>query len=146
MGEIGLNLGKGDLIDFIGEIIERAPDLMNITLDDVAEIFRDFEYNYAPRGQTGMLADLTTIESYGMYRYIYSTDDPIFTFILLGTAPHDIYPVNASALYWPGALHPVKHVHHPGTIANDYVAQAFMDGIYPAEDRLDQFMNDLMGE
>lgn len=25
----------------------------------------------------------------------------------------DIYPVNGGALFWPGAAHPVKHVHQP---------------------------------
>ena len=33
-----------------------------------------------------------------------------------GTTPaHDIYPRNKKALYWPGADHPVKVVHHPGS-------------------------------
>lgn len=32
-----------------------------------------------------------------------------------GTPPHIIRPKNKKALYWPGAAHPVKLVHHPGT-------------------------------
>lgn len=32
-----------------------------------------------------------------------------------GTGPHLIRPVNAQALSWPGAQHPVRVVHHPGT-------------------------------
>lgn len=31
------------------------------------------------------------------------------------TRPHDIRPVNAGALWWEGAAHPVKLVHHPGS-------------------------------
>ena len=31
------------------------------------------------------------------------------------TRPHDIYPRNKKALYWAGASHPVKVVHHPGS-------------------------------
>lgn len=41
-----------------------------------------------------------------------------------GTAPHTIYPVNAKALFWPGALHPVKKVNHPGTAANPFAERA----------------------
>jgi hypothetical protein len=44
-------------------------------------------------------------------------------FVEFGTKPHDIFPKNAKALYWPGAEHPVKMVHHPGTKANDYMGR-----------------------
>ena len=33
-------------------------------------------------------------------------------FVEFGTKPHDI---------WLGAAHPYKHVHHPGTKANDFM-------------------------
>lgn len=39
-------------------------------------------------------------------------------FVEEGTAPHVIRPRTAGALYWPGAPHPVRLVHHPGTKAN----------------------------
>ena len=32
-----------------------------------------------------------------------------------GSKPHVIKPKNGKALYWKGAAHPVKEVHHPGT-------------------------------
>lgn len=32
-----------------------------------------------------------------------------------GSKPHVITPKNKKALYWKGAAHPVKEVHHPGT-------------------------------
>jgi len=34
-----------------------------------------------------------------------------------GTPPHIIRPKNKKALYWRGAKHPVKLVHHPGSKA-----------------------------
>jgi len=34
-----------------------------------------------------------------------------------GTDPHEIRPVHAEALWWPGADHPVAVVQHPGTPA-----------------------------
>lgn len=41
--------------------------------------------------------------------------------VYYGTRPHDIFPVNAKALFWPGASHPVKVVHHPGSKANPFM-------------------------
>jgi len=38
-----------------------------------------------------------------------------------GTGPHIIRPVKKKALYWKGAAHPVKLVHHPGTRANPFM-------------------------
>lgn len=32
------------------------------------------------------------------------------------TPPHDIVPREKHALYWEGAAHPVKKVHHPGSV------------------------------
>jgi hypothetical protein len=42
-------------------------------------------------------------------------------YVEFGTKPHTILPKNALALYWPGAAHPVKVVHHPGTAANPFM-------------------------
>lgn len=52
-----------------------------------------------------------------------------------GTEPHTIYPVNAKALYWPGAAHPVAKVEHPGTSPNPYATRAMKR----AESRIDEF-------
>lgn len=38
-----------------------------------------------------------------------------------GTRPHVIMPRSKQALFWPGAAHPVRVVHHPGTKPNDFV-------------------------
>jgi len=36
-------------------------------------------------------------------------------YVETGTEPHEIRPKHKKALFWPGAEHPVKVVHHPGT-------------------------------
>lgn len=41
-----------------------------------------------------------------------------------GTKPHVIRPRHKKALWWPGLLHPVKSVLHPGTIATHNLAEA----------------------
>lgn len=42
-----------------------------------------------------------------------------------GTVPHDIEPSEARALFWPGASHPVRRVHHPGTSPQPYLLPPF---------------------
>jgi hypothetical protein len=44
-------------------------------------------------------------------------------FVEFGTKPHDIFPKDKKALFWAGAEHPVKVVHHPGTKANDFMGR-----------------------
>jgi len=41
-----------------------------------------------------------------------------------GTAPHEIRPKRAKALFWRGARHPVRSVHHPGTRAQPFLRNA----------------------
>ena len=44
-----------------------------------------------------------------------------------GTRPHIIEPVSKKALYWEGADHPVKRVHHPGTRGQHFVEKSVDD-------------------
>jgi HK97 gp10 family phage protein len=41
-----------------------------------------------------------------------------------GSRPHIIRPVNAKALFWKGASHPVRIVKHPGNKANKFFERA----------------------
>jgi hypothetical protein len=41
-----------------------------------------------------------------------------------GSRPHIIEPRDKQALAWPGGLHPVKRVHHPGTPAQHILRNA----------------------
>lgn len=44
-----------------------------------------------------------------------------------GTGPYIIEPVSKKALYWEGADHPVKVVHHPGIKARHFVEDSLAD-------------------
>lgn len=46
---------------------------------------------------------------------------PYAWYVHQGTDPYEIRPKNKKALYWKGALHPVKKVKHPGIKANPFV-------------------------
>ncbi len=61
------------------------------------------------------------------------SDDPVVRYVEEGTRAHDIYPRNAQALFWPGAAHPVMHVHHPGTKANRFMERGLDAARAPVE-------------
>jgi hypothetical protein len=42
-----------------------------------------------------------------------------------GTGPYTIYPKTKKALFWKGALHPVRKVNHPGIKANPFFERGF---------------------
>jgi len=44
-----------------------------------------------------------------------------------GTDPYTITPTSKKALYWEGADHPVKVVHHPGIKARHFVEDSLAD-------------------
>ena|ERR1035437_1808143 len=52
---------------------------------------------------------------------------PIAAYVTRGTAPHDIYPVNAAALHFfvGGESVFAQHVDHPGTSPNQFHIQAW---------------------
>ena len=52
-----------------------------------------------------------------------------------GTGPYSIEPVSAKALYWEGADHPVRRVHHPGIKGQHFVE----DSIDDVSGRLDEY-------
>ena len=49
---------------------------------------------------------------------------PYAKYVTEGTRPHMIYPRDKEALFWAGAQHPVRAVHHPGTRPNPFITDA----------------------
>lgn len=82
----------------------------------------------APVGLTGNLRDYlyTTVTPAGAdaLNFRLQSDVPYARYVTEGTRAHDIYPRDAQALMWPGAEHPVRMVHHPGTTANPFLERA----------------------
>ena len=62
--------------------------------------------------------------TYGRLKAVISPHNaPYAIFVHEGTQPHIIEPVTKKALFWKGALHPVKRVKHPGTKANPFMTR-----------------------
>lgn len=54
------------------------------------------------------------VDSLGLFAEIGSAV-PYAGYLERGTRPHEIRPRSKQALWWKGADHPVRVVHHPGT-------------------------------
>lgn len=89
-------------------------------LRDIGEPIRD-DAKAAVHKKSGRLADSLIAEVHGGVLRVGSTDVNYATDVELGTAPHVINAKPGSALYWPGADHPVKRVNHPGTRPYPYL-------------------------
>lgn len=137
--KINIEWAKDTVTSWLSDKLSNLSSQMMDTVNSILEIFLGYAQDYSPV-LTGELRDSIQIDMDGMGGTV-MTDLERVDFILFGTEPHDIEPVNAKALYWPGADHPVKLVHHPGTTANDFFATAFMDGVSEAEQVADIFMD-----
>lgn len=58
---------------------------------------------------------------------------PYAIYVHEGTRPHIIRPRTMKALYWKGAAHPWKVIHHPGTKANPFVERTFNEVLSPVQ-------------
>lgn len=61
---------------------------------------------------------------FGNSRAEVGTQDPVGRYVVEGTRAHIIAPRDKKALFWEGARHPVREVHHPGTKANPFMQRA----------------------
>ncbi len=65
-------------------------------------------------------------------------------FVHEGTAAHVITPVNKKALYWKGARHPVRVVHHPGTKGKPFMTLGVQAAEQPVNRVFQQTVNGLL--
>lgn len=143
MGSVDIEI-KDEVSPYIQDIIDDFIPQTSSMMDDIAEIYKGHLEAEAPIGETQELADLSMWEAIGQFeRFIFSGSGH-FDWVVLGTEPHDIYPVNAQALFWEGADHPVKHVFHPGTAPNDYPSVAFESADSDVDSRMDEMLKDLI--
>lgn len=59
-----------------------------------------------------------------------------------GSPPHVIRPKNKKALYWKGAKHPVKLVHHPGTKGYPIIKPTMENNKYKIRDSVIKLWGD----
>lgn len=109
------------LLSKAGEVEKRGRRLLN----DLLDVAQRWVQSEAPR-KTGRLKSSVKKQSSGSGGYVFVSKNiaPYAFWVIDGTRPHTIIPKSGKALYWPGARHPVKKVHHPGTKSNPFVDKA----------------------
>ena len=78
--------------------------------------------------RTGNLARSITSEIEGKTGIV-GTNVEYAPIVELGSRPHLITPKTKKALFWSGAEHPVKVVHHPGTKPHSFLRVALESSI-----------------
>lgn len=74
--------------------------------------------------QTGRLRRSIAYQAGGPGRYVVAPAVPYAVPLHEGSRPHEIRPKNKRALFWKGAAHPLRVVHHPGNRANAFMTRA----------------------
>jgi len=72
--------------------------------------------------RTGFLVQTFKAQMEGLTLSWFPTAD-YAKYVEFGTAPHIIEQHNKGWLFWEGADHPVRVVHHPGTKPNDFMGR-----------------------
>lgn len=109
-------------INALSRALAEAADVIDIedvsAMRESTDLARDFIRARTPV-RTGRLAGSwetsTTFEGDVVVGHVF-THTPYGGFVERGTRPHMIFPREKRALWWPGALHPVRKVRHPGFI------------------------------
>lgn len=134
--QIHIDINDRDVQKGLADIRSRGGNLKPLMQDIGEEMARVVERNFAvggrpeawpasarsrrdagkPLSDTGRLRRSITVESDRTSAQV-GTNVKYARIHQFGgrTSPHTIRPVNGRALFWPGAKHPVKAVHHPGS-------------------------------
>ena len=103
------------------KIMKEASDIVKKTLYNIE---KDAKRNLDENGNvdTGRLKGSITTNIIGQFNGEVSTNLEYASAVEDGSRPHIIK--GNEYLYWEGAEHPVKEVHHPGTKASPYMEPA----------------------
>jgi hypothetical protein len=92
-------------------------------------------YDAAVRGAPGRLSEKISVEI-GEGKAVVGVRAPYALYVIEGTAPHEIRPVNASCLAFRtgGKMVFTMLVRHPGTRANPFLQRAVAEGYSKVEE------------
>lgn len=125
---------KIDISQQFDELDEAAYGIIERTLELVSQqLFASIRIESPV--DTGRLANSFVLERKAALSHSVETNVSYAMAVQEGSGPRVIKPVNALALFWKGARHPVKSVNHPGTRANPFATRA----IDAASRRVEEF-------
>lgn len=119
--------------DEVDAVRERLGKVIDEKMVDVVEKLRELLRDLTPK-RTGFTAESWTVLHVGEGEFfITNSNEPVITFLLEGTNPHDIprEPMPPGRwLHWFddfGGEHFAKQVHHPGTEAQPIIEEALAE-------------------
>lgn len=152
MGSIDIQIGSQAIEGELSRIAQRLPTALTNLLDDLASDVEVLMKDESPVRLGDLQNSITTETVSNLERLIWPTVEHA-AYVILGTRPHwieakhDSYlgvSIRQGFLYWPGADHPVRRVHHPGTSPNPFPDRAADRADQYIEQRLESFYNDLL--
>ncbi|WJI09186.1 hypothetical protein FGU46_03300 [Methanobacterium sp. CWC-01] len=137
--EITITKYKDEVTPFLESLLERLPGEADNLVNNVGEVFLEYLQEYTPIGCTHELYSRTEMTVTGLLSRLIDSSAAHFPFNVLGTSPHWI----GSSIFICGVGW--RYIgEHPGTQPNDYPSLAFMDGLGPAENVADEWLNNLL--
>lgn len=110
-------------VEFVPGWEKRIDSAIHDFMGDLADdVLMDMRAN-CPVDTGELLADLDS-EVVGKDARIGAATVPHAIYVEEGVSPHVITPEAAGALFWPGAAHPVKKVHHLGFFGSHFMRNA----------------------
>lgn len=135
-------------LDKMQAAFNAAPNTMRSVMNPVIHTAINILGKYTVKGvvpwRTGRLTQ-SFIASYGDLLGMWRPTVNYALFVHEGTGPHDIVPINKKALFWQGAAHPVKRVHHPGTHANPFMPRIIQNAQSDIDALLQKGLDQLTG-
>lgn len=122
---------KGNKLKLLRLAMKKAPKMINNELslainEVVHNVIRPIMQRQAPM-KTGKLRSNIYAKSFGLGGIVGPNLEvtPYARWVNNGSSAYVIRPKTKKALYWDGAEHPYKLVHHPGIKANPFVERTF---------------------
>jgi hypothetical protein len=116
----------------VPDVAERAAEIVNQSLKEFAPV------------RTGRFrAGIHFRVDGGSVRFF--DDQPYTPFIIDGTSRHTYGPSMKKFMFWVGARHPVKIVHHPGNKANPFRRFAMEASLGPVDILLSEIGREIVG-
>lgn len=116
---ISIRLDATKLHRLQGQLLARAEMVLDIAAHNIEEAAKEM----APV-DTGDLRNSIAVKKTKPLERVIEVGAEYGMVVEYGSVAHEIRPRNAKALFWPGAAHPVKVVHHPGTPAQPFLTPA----------------------
>jgi len=121
----GLEALQKQLEEYAKKSPEKARKAVNYTLYDIQSEAKTIVHKKTSNLASHIDVEMDPTEPSG----VCGTNVKYGPDLEFGTAPHDIRPVAKKALYWKGASHPVKVVHHPGNKPYPFLRPAYLSKV-----------------